>query len=171
MTAPDVDIARRLALLRLPVKPLRPEATWVYPRTGELPLIYDCYALNVDGEDAVVCFLGMEVLQFPIVSVRDGTATDHGTSPVPGVHGLLVDGDRALLVGGYPPDFDVLTATSLGMGASGSDAVSRLIRPDGRELRQARRFCRGGTLYVFFDGTICATTTIDAPTTSGADPK
>ncbi|HEX6684683.1 MAG TPA: hypothetical protein VF062_17900 [Candidatus Limnocylindrales bacterium] len=39
-------------------------ATWRYPRDGGLPLIYDCYSLNVDGEDAVVCCLGMQVGTF-----------------------------------------------------------------------------------------------------------
>jgi hypothetical protein len=141
------------------------EAVWRYPRTGELPLIYDCYALNVDGEDAVACFLGMSPGAFPVVSVRGGTALDHGTSPVAGVHGLLVNGVNALLVGGYPPDFDVLTPILLGSGTSTSSSdVCRLTRSDGREVWQARRFCRGRVLYVF-EHAACAITTMDAPNT------
>lgn len=143
-------------------------ATWQYPRTGELPLIFDCYALNVDGEDALACFLGMSAGTFHLVSVRAGVATDHGTSPVAGVHGLLVDGVRVLLVGGYPPEFDVLTPIRLGTGASNRDGVvRRLTRPDGREVWHARRFCRGPILYVF-DHAACATTTLDAPATTDA---
>lgn len=57
-------------------------ATWRYPRTGALPLIYDCYALNVDGE--AVCFLGMAEAAFHLVSVRAGVVTDHGMSPIAG---------------------------------------------------------------------------------------
>ncbi|MDI6102798.1 hypothetical protein QLQ12_29675 [Actinoplanes sp. NEAU-A12] len=141
------------------------EATWRYPRTGELPLIYDCYALNVDGEDAVVCFLGTDMGIFHLVSVRAGITTDHGTSPVSGVHGLLVNGVNALLVGGYPPDFDVLTPVMLGTGASASGGeLRRLTRPDGREVWHARRFCRGRVLYVF-EHTTCAITTMDTPPT------
>ena len=85
-------------------------------RPRVLPLIYDCYALNVDGEDAVVCFYGLAIAKFHLVSVRADVATEHGISPVTGVHGLVVDGARALLVGGYPPDFDVLTPILLGDG-------------------------------------------------------
>ncbi|GAA3784413.1 hypothetical protein GCM10022225_85180 [Plantactinospora mayteni] len=38
-------------------------------------MIYDCYALNMDGDDAVVCFLGMGVAEFHLVSVRAGVST------------------------------------------------------------------------------------------------
>jgi hypothetical protein len=143
-------------------------ATWRYPRTGELPLIFDCYALNVDGEDAVVCFLGMRLATFHLVSVRAGVATDHGISPVAGVHGLLIEGVKALLVGGYPPEFDVLTPIQLGTAVSSGDGViRRLTRPDGREVWHARRFCRGPVLYVF-DHAACAMTTLDAQVTTEA---
>lgn len=105
------------------------------------------------------------------MSVRAGVTTDHGISPVAGVAGLLVDGDRALLVGGYPPEFDVLTPTRLGTGKSDRDgAVRRLTRPDGREVWLARRFCRGPVLYVF-DHAACAITALDAYIEAGPSTR
>ena len=46
---------------------------------------------------------------FHLISVHGDRARDHGPAPVRGAHRLLADGDRAVLIGGFGPEYDVIT--------------------------------------------------------------
>ncbi len=58
---------------------------WRYPqaRQTDLPVISDCYALNVAGEAAWTC----AYVDFHLVNVDDARAVDHGPAPVSGASG------------------------------------------------------------------------------------
>ena len=118
------------------------EPDWLYPHGG-LPAIADCYALNVAGETAYCC----PYTDFHLIAVTGGRATDLGPVPARGATRLLVDGDRAALIGGYGPEYDLITP--LRIAASGIEPdgpPSRMVLPDGLEIPRARSSCRGPDL-------------------------
>jgi hypothetical protein len=122
---------------------------WRYPFNAHLPRIDDCEALNVAGETAYALVYNAHRL----VSVDGTHGIDHGKAPQGGVVAMLIDGDRAVLIGGYGADYDVVTP--LHVDAQGVQAVggqSRLVLPDGMEIRNARWSCRGPELHAVIDG-------------------
>jgi hypothetical protein len=123
---------------------LQPE--WLYP-FGTLPEIDDCYALNVAGEMAYCC----AYTSFHLISVAGDRASDHGPAPALGARRLLADGERAALIGGYGPEYDVITPlriTSSSVEPAGPQR--RLVLPDGLEIpRPGTRYtCRGPDLHM-----------------------
>lgn len=120
---------------------------WRYPqkRQPDLPVIDDCYALNVTGETAWAYAYDA----FHLVSAEGQHAHDHGQVPFRGANALLVDGDRAALIGGYPAERHVITPlhiTPEGLRLAGPPR--RLTMPDGQPLPRARYTGRGPELHV-----------------------
>jgi hypothetical protein len=118
---------------------------WLYPFNGGLPRIDDCYALNVSEEAAYAFVYNANHL----VSVCGEQAVDHGKTPRAGAHAVLVDGDHAMLIGGYGADYDLVTPVRISHdGLEVAGPLARLVMPDGMELHGARFFCRGPELHV-----------------------
>ncbi|MFT4126956.1 MAG: hypothetical protein QM662_12105 [Gordonia sp. (in: high G+C Gram-positive bacteria)] len=72
----------------------------VWEFDGPEPIV-DCYALNLAGPDAWLCYYDA----FPLARVRDDTVTTWATpEQVSGVSAIAVDGDRVAFFGGYKGD-------------------------------------------------------------------
>lgn len=116
------------------------QPVWRYPFSTGAPRIHDCYTLNVADERAPVC----AYQRFRIISAQGDSWTDHGEAPHRGAEGLLVEGDRAVLVGGYGAEYDLLTPLRLDDdGVHVDGPLARLVMPDGMELYRPRYTCRG----------------------------
>jgi hypothetical protein len=118
---------------------------WAYPQR-DLPRIDDCYALNVSGETASICAYDL----FRLITVTGDQVRDHGQAPRRGASRLLTAGDRAALIGGYGPEYDLITPlriTPTGIIADGPQ--HRLVQPDGLEIPRGRAICRGPDLHLF----------------------
>jgi hypothetical protein len=113
------------------------EPEWLYPY-GELPPIADCYALNVAGGTAYCC----PYTHFYLIAVTGGHARDIGPVPTRGATCLLVDGDRAALIGGYGPEYDLVSP--LRITASGIEPDGPLHPRPGRHRPAAARPGRAG---------------------------
>ena len=77
-------------------------------------------------------------------------ARDHGPLPVRGASKLLIAGERAALMDGYGPEYDLITplqVTTTGIVQRGP--ARRLVRPDGLEVLPGRAFCHGPALSLF----------------------
>jgi hypothetical protein len=123
---------------------------WLYPFGAGLPRIDDCQALNVSGEVASAFVYNAHHL----VSICGDEVTDHGASLHVGANGVLLDGERAVLIGGYSADYDLITPMHLGSdGIQVTGPLARLVLPDGMELRDARLTCRGAELHAMVKGT------------------
>ncbi|SCL28887.1 hypothetical protein GA0074692_2624 [Micromonospora pallida] len=121
------------------------EPDWLYPQRPAMPEIFDCYALNLADETAWTC----ADTQFHLVSVTGGRPTDHGPAPYRSAHALLTDGTRGALISGYGPAYDLVTPFQLDATAvTPAGQPTRLVLPDGLEVRGARTFCRGPELHV-----------------------
>jgi hypothetical protein len=122
------------------------EPEWLYPH-GDLTPVADCYTLNVAGETACCC----PYTDFHLITVTGGRARDLGPVPRRGATRLLVDGDRAALIGGYGPEYDLITPLQITpSGVISCGPKRRLVQPDGMEVpRAARAFCRGPNLHLF----------------------
>jgi hypothetical protein len=121
------------------------EPEWLYPHGGDLPPIADCYTLNVAGETAYCC----PYADFHLITVTGGRARDLGPVPARGATRLLVDGDRAALIGGYGPEYDLITPLRITAGGIKPDGPpSRMVLPDGLEIPRARSSCRGPDLHL-----------------------
>lgn len=121
--------------------------SWAYPQ-HEKPGIDDCYALNVFGESASICAYPA----FHLITVTDGLARDHGQSPVRGAHRLLIAGERAAVIGGYGPEYDLITPLRITPSSLIQDGRQRrLVQPDGLEIPPGHSFCRGPDLHFFPD--------------------
>jgi hypothetical protein len=122
------------------------QPAWAYPAAaGGVPWIADCYTLNVTGESAWCC----PYTSFHLISVQHDRARDHGPAPVRGAARLLISGQDAALIGGYGPDYDLVTPlriTADGVEAAG--AQRRLVLPDGLELPPSWYTCRGPDLHM-----------------------
>lgn len=124
---------------------LRPE--WFYPFT-DLPPIDDLYALNVAGETAYCCSYS----SFHLISVQGDQVRDHGRVPVNGATQLLIDGDRAALIGGYGPEYDVITPVLVsGDSVEPAGQQRRLVLPDGMEIPRTQLTGRGPDLHLITD--------------------
>lgn len=118
------------------------EPSWLFPYGAEHGVIDDCYALNVRGETATVYFYGA----FDIAQVRRDAVTNWSGAPA-GAHGLLVNGDRCALIGGYAERRDVVSHLRLGTGEVELVGEGRI---DGlpSEGPQLERICRGPEMHV-----------------------
>jgi hypothetical protein len=120
------------------------EPGWLHPY-GELPPTAGCYALNVAGETACCC----PCTHFHLIAVTGGRARDPGPGPTRGAACLLVDGDRAALIGGYGPEYDLVSPLRITAGGREPDGPpSRMVLPDGLEIPRARSSCRGPDLHL-----------------------
>jgi hypothetical protein len=120
------------------------EPDWLYP-SGELPPVFDCYALNVAGETAYCC----PYTDFHLIAVTAGHGRDLDPVPVRGSSRLLTDGNRVVLAGGYGPAYDLITPLRITAGGIALDGPpSRLVLPDGLEIPRARSCCRGPDLHL-----------------------
>src|SRR6266545_2062142 len=82
---------------------------WLYPIGSSLPPVFDCYALNVVGRDAYV----QAYDEFHLVRVNGDDATDLGRVTRQGANRVLVDDNRAALIGGYGAEYDLITPIRL----------------------------------------------------------
>ncbi|WP_327007162.1 hypothetical protein OHA72_07730 [Dactylosporangium sp. NBC_01737] len=119
---------------------------WLYPFDAGLPVICDCYTLNVVSERAYCC----AYTDFHLVSVEGNQATDWGAAPYRSAHSLLVQDEAGALISGPGPEYDLVTP----FRRSGDDLEAagqqrRLVLPDGLEARRLRSTCRGPDLHVF----------------------
>jgi len=122
---------------------------WRYPFDAGLPCIIDCEALNVDQESAHALVYDAHHL----VSIRGTHAVDHGKAPRGGANALLINDESGVLIGGYGAEYDLVTPVRLDdrdIHAAGRQ--TRLVLPDGMEVRNARWTCRGPELHAVIDG-------------------
>jgi hypothetical protein len=120
------------------------EPEWLYPFEA-LPPVDDCYALNVAAEVAYCCAYD----SFHLISIDGTGARSHGPTSVTGAHLLLADGQRAALIGGYGPDYDVITPLRITAdGVEPAGPQRRLVLPDGLEISRMRSTCRGPDLHL-----------------------
>ncbi|MFV2104567.1 hypothetical protein [Micromonospora sp. LOL_024] len=122
------------------------EPGWVYPQRADLPPIDDCYALNVAGERAWSC----AYTAFHLVAVDNDQAIDYGMAPQRGAAALLTDGSTGAMVGGYGPEYDLVTPFHIVEDRTvTAGGQCRLVLPDGLEVRERRIYGRGTELHVF----------------------
>lgn len=115
-----------------------------------MPNHFDCYALNVDREVATTC----AYTAFHLTQIEGDTWKDLGPSPQRGARALLIDGDKAVLVGGYGAEYDVLTPVRVsGDGVQLAGELRRLVMPDGLEVTGPLDLTsRGSTLHAVRHG-------------------
>ncbi|GAA4934896.1 hypothetical protein [Actinoplanes utahensis] len=119
------------------------EPAWEFP--GD-KAIDDCYALNVSGETAWACYY----TDFPVVRVSDGAVTTWANGLATGVKGLIADGSRVGLIGGYRAYLDRVVVASLGDGVLHETGRYRLVLPGGDLLPDRfRTVARGPDLHLF----------------------
>lgn len=113
------------------------EPEWLFTEA----VIDDCYALNVFGETATAYFYS----SFDIAQVRGDTSSTWSGAPS-GAHGLLITGDRCVLVGGYEGRRDTVTHLRL---ANGEAEVVGQGRAKGLPdfSRPHKRICRGPEMH------------------------
>jgi hypothetical protein len=118
---------------------------WEYPVEAE-DTITDCYALNVSGSVAAVCFY----TDFPICRVSRDFKLEYWKTNLRGCHEFAISETKALLSGQYddPPDRAYLG--HLEAGRLGNPHEIRLVLPDGTSIPGGQLFGRGTHLY-FFD--------------------
>jgi hypothetical protein len=118
---------------------------WAYAQR-EMPRIDDCYALNVSGETASMCAYS----EFHMIAVTGDQARDLGQSPMRGAPRLLIAGEWVALIGGYGPEYDLITPLRITpSGVIPQGQQRRLVRPDGLEIPRGDAFCRGPDLHLF----------------------
>ncbi len=116
------------------------EPEWRYPWNTDLPSVDDCEALNVSGETVHACPYSAHHL----ISVTGQEVTDCGPAPHRGGQALLIEGKRAVLIGGYGPDYDLITPFELtNNGPTPVGGQGRLVMPDGLEVHNTKWACRG----------------------------
>ncbi len=125
--------------------------SWRYRAGSGMPEHFDCYSLNVEDETAT----SYAYADWHLTRISGNSWTDLGRAPHIGAHGLLVEDERAVLIGGYGADYDLLTPVVIdGDGVHPTGSPRRLVLPDGLEvIRAAKSFCRGPELHVIHYGT------------------
>ncbi|MGW6424880.1 hypothetical protein ACWF82_19575 [Nocardia sp. NPDC055053] len=109
-----------------------------------VPSIYDCYALNIDGNTTWTCYYD----DFSIVRIEDGVLT-RWRNDVFGAEALAVDGDRIALYGGYGPVDGRLVVGTLSGGRMHATGEYRLTLPTGQPLAARTRVIgRGPDLHI-----------------------
>ena len=121
------------------------EKEWEYRPPEGFGTIDDCYAMNLDGETAWVCYYS----GFPVVRVeRDGTVKGW-PCVASGAHALAVASGRVALVGGYGALRDRVVVGDLERETS---ATYRLCLPDGEDLpASATVLARGSTVHAVLE--------------------
>lgn len=121
------------------------EITWRFQPEGPFNTMADCYALNVVGENAWVCYY----TDFPIASISQDRVA-YWQNSIAGARALVTAGESLALVGGYDGERDRVVIGQLGAEAFDAIATRRLVRADGSDLSPAARLVgRGPTLYAF----------------------
>ncbi|MDT7841514.1 hypothetical protein [Streptomyces justiciae] len=120
------------------------EPLWHYHQPPEAGWFLDCYALNVDRR----CTWAYPYTDFPLLEVRNRRRARIRTTPVRGAKGVMVDGPRVALYGGYADDHDRLLLGTLTESAIEPVEETRLLRADGARSGRRRVVCRGPRLYV-----------------------
>ena len=123
---------------------------WEYPWDPGLPSVFDCYTLNVVQQVAWTC----PYTDFHLISIDADAVLDRGKSPYQGASGLLIDGERGALIGGYGPNYDLVVPfelTPAGLVAKGR--MGRVVMPDGLEVPGQGWCCRGGHARIHINGT------------------
>jgi hypothetical protein len=116
---------------------------WRYPG-DELDPIGDCEALNLEGE---VAWASTD-LNLSVIRVEDSQVRSWPTK-ADGATALVVDGERAALMGGYDDDRDRLLLGHLDKGFT-RPRKTRVAMPDGSRLPAgAVMLGRGDELHVF----------------------
>lgn len=119
---------------------------WAYPYPTEepdLPVVFDVYALNVDGETAW-CHA---YYSHHLLRVDDDTVTDLGPTGLTSTRAVLVRGDRGAFVG-TRDGADLVMPFHLGPGGVEVGApTARLVLPDGRECQRLRWAAHGDVLH------------------------
>ncbi|TXK35136.1 hypothetical protein [Nonomuraea sp. C10] len=120
------------------------DIAWRFPYDREFGGIFDCYALNVAGEDAWAYYY----TNFPIVRIRAAAIAGWFTE-VRGAQALVVADDRVVFVGGYGGNRCRLVAGSIRGEAFSVDRPAWLVMPNGRPVpRTATVLGRGSELHV-----------------------
>lgn len=115
---------------------------WLYRYGASHGEIDDCYALNVFGETAVAYFYR----DFNIVQVRGETLSSWTGAPR-GATGLLISGDRCVLIGGYEEASDGIS--NLRLTSAGAELESRgEIAGLPARGRVSELICRGADAHV-----------------------
>lgn len=128
----------------------RPDLTeaWRYPYDSGLGDVYDCYALNVTGEQAWAYYYD----SFPVVRIS-GDEVQGWRNSVAGAGALTVGDSTAALVGGYGERWRI-TVGRLADGVFESTSTGRLALEGGNEPAPATRIvARGPDLHVFIGPT------------------
>lgn len=122
---------------------------WEFDASGQAgrprwPIV-NVYAMNVVGDVAWIYYYD----DWDIVRVEDGRLRLWRTSSEGGATEMLVNGDTIALVGGYPPEHDLVRTGTLGADRLEAIQQSRLVLPDGAHLPPTVRMsARGNTLHV-----------------------
>jgi hypothetical protein len=121
---------------------------WEYPVDSRWGSISDCYALNVDGEDAWACYY----TGFPVVRIDDGSVAGWRNPVARGARALLASDAHAAFVGGYGPDADSLVVCRRADDEVLKVGEYRLELPDDAPVPPSARVVgRGAELHVLTD--------------------
>jgi len=118
---------------------------WAYPVDAE-KTITDCYALNVSGSGAAICFY----TEFPICRISSGFELQYWKTNLRGCRELAISENRALLSSQYDDPPDRAHLGNLDKGRFGNPQEVRLVLPDGSGISEGQLLGRGRHLY-FFD--------------------
>lgn len=119
---------------------------WLYPFDAGLPVISDCYSLNVEDETAHFS----PYTEFHILSASGEKVTDWGASPYRSAHILLKSGPRLAVLSGSGPEYDLATLLQIDReGIHQEGGQCRIVLPDGMDTRGMRYACRGADLHAF----------------------
>ncbi|GAA3198635.1 hypothetical protein ACFO1B_02180 [Dactylosporangium siamense] len=122
------------------------ETEWLFPFDTGFGAVDDCYALNVDGEDAWSCYYS----DFPVVHLAGDAVTGWRNAGGQGANALLAAPGMCALIGGYAGSRDLATVGWLTGGRREVATETRLVLPDGGALPERPRFVgRGTDLHVF----------------------
>ena len=121
------------------------EVAWVYPFGTSFGPIDDCYALNVGGDVAWAYYYS----NFPIVRLGNDKVSGWATD-LSGGHALLVEGSRALVLGGYE-NGDRVVRGSLSSDETFHVSETGLLRADEEVPLSGptRGISRGSVLHMF----------------------
>ncbi|WP_410658860.1 hypothetical protein [Amycolatopsis sp. lyj-112] len=123
---------------------------WSFPLNHEqFDGIDDCYALNVDGETAWVCYYA----DFPVARIRDGVVK-FWENDVAGAKAIAVADDVIAFCGGYSPHYDRLVLARLGDDRTRITGEYRLTLPGGEPIPAGSALIgRGSALHVVTEDT------------------
>ena len=129
---------------------------WEYPVDAE-DTITDCYALNVSGSVAAVCFY----TDFPICRISEDFKREHWKTNLRGCHEFAISETKALLSGQYDDPLDRAYLGNLDAGHLHPREV-RLVLPDGSGITKGHLLGRGRYLH-FFDTSSAYRATLGSP--------